>query len=151
VKSIPSRSRGKVGLGLWLALALLVVMSILPYLSLQQLREATRWRVHTYEVIDALDRLRSGLQDAQSSSRGFVITGRQDFLEPYEGALTTIDRASAAVERLTVDNPSQQKSLGEIRVAITEWIAHNAATVQVRAKAALRRPSRGLPPAKAKR
>jgi signal transduction histidine kinase len=132
VKSTPSRFGRKVNVGLWLAFGLVVVISTLPYLSLRQLRDAAQWRVHTYEVLEAVHRLRSGLQDVESSSRGYVITGRLDFLEPYERGLATIEEASNTVEQLTSDNPKQQQSLSGAREMVRGWLTHIDSTVRLR-------------------
>jgi signal transduction histidine kinase len=118
-----------------MAFGLVVVISLLPYLSLRQLREATQSRVHSYEVLDAAHRLRSGLQDVESSSRGFVITGRADFLDPFERGLATLEDASRSVQQLTTDNPAQQKSLSEARELVKKWLAHIGTTVRLRREA----------------
>ena len=46
--------------------------------------ETDRSITHTYLVIGHLDDLLSELKDAETGQRGFIITGDQKYLEPYQ-------------------------------------------------------------------
>jgi CheY-like chemotaxis protein/signal transduction histidine kinase len=49
--------------------------------------EAKGWLVHTYDVIAHIESLLSKLQDAETGQRGYLLTGNEEYLEPYLDAL----------------------------------------------------------------
>src|SRR5581483_6456822 len=51
------------------------------------------------------------LQDAENSERGYVITGSDEYLEPYRNALVPIERTLRDLRELTSDNRHQQRRL----------------------------------------
>jgi len=48
-----------------------------------QVEEITRERKHSYQVIDYAEDLLTALQDAEIGQRGYLLTGNENFLEPY--------------------------------------------------------------------
>jgi PAS domain S-box-containing protein len=60
--------------------ALLVVPS---FWTFAQVKEAARSRQHVSEEIIRAEALLSGLSDAETSQRGFLLTGNETFLAPY--------------------------------------------------------------------
>jgi CHASE3 domain sensor protein len=74
--------------------------------------ERTASRVaHTYEVIDKLETLLSGLQDAETGQRGYLLTGQENYLEPYNSGIQSTKKDFQSLRKLTVDNLHQQKRL----------------------------------------
>ena len=63
-------------------------------MSTQHLIEANRWVVHTHEVIEGLEDVLSVLKDAETGQRGFVLTGQQRYLEPYNAAASQLQHRS---------------------------------------------------------
>ncbi len=59
--------------------------------------EATGWLVHTYEVIAQVESLLSKLQNAEMSQRAYLLTGNEEYLEPYLDALRDAPGSSAAL------------------------------------------------------
>ena len=70
---------------------------------------------HTHQVRTQLGRLLAVLIEAETSERGYVITGGDRFLEPYRTALGNLDATFQELRRLTGDNPNQQRRLDQIR------------------------------------
>jgi signal transduction histidine kinase len=119
-----ARTRITVNIGLSIALALVLLLPIGAYVSHQQLRRATALRIHTYEVIQEIDALRGALQDIERAARGYVITGRQDFLTPYQHSLPEADAARKRIGAITIDNPRQQKHLLELAGVTSRWLEY---------------------------
>jgi methyl-accepting chemotaxis protein len=101
----------KIGAGFGLALAILVVIGILAYTNTSSMVRAADWRTHTYVVLSRLDLLLSEVKDAETGQRGFVLTGDEAYLEPYNVATRTLDSTFAELRSLTNDNPAQQRRL----------------------------------------
>ena len=53
----------------------------------------------------------SGIKDAETGQRGYVITGEARYLEPFNTARDLVDQKLNSVRGLTVDNPIQQQRL----------------------------------------
>ncbi len=66
-----------------LLVALLLGGTVLNYLNTKQLTEDARWVAHTQEVLDLISELQLTLVDAETGVRGFLLTARDEFLEPY--------------------------------------------------------------------
>jgi CHASE3 domain sensor protein len=49
--------------------------------------EAKGWMVHTYEVLAHIDLLLLKLGNAETSQRAYLLTGMDEYLEPYQDAL----------------------------------------------------------------
>src|SRR5262245_28154430 len=84
-----------------------VGISLITYWNTRTLRSSAGWVAHTYEVIGALDDVLSLMKDAETGQRGFIITGDDRYLDPYNTALAGIDTRIAEVTRLVSDNPNQ--------------------------------------------
>jgi CHASE3 domain sensor protein len=74
--------------------------------------------VHTYQVISAVERAFSDIQDAETGQRGFIITGDQKYLDPYEHALQTSPESLLRIRQLIVDRPDQLGRLDNLEAAL---------------------------------
>jgi CheY-like chemotaxis protein/CHASE3 domain sensor protein len=72
------------------------------------------WVNHTNQVLYELDQILIYTLDAETGSRGFVITGNENSLEPFTNANTKAFEHLDKVRELTNDNPSQQKNIDEL-------------------------------------
>jgi len=96
-------------LGLWAALTILGCISVVSYLSLHELLDRMLWVAHTQEVLRETEVVISNLKDVETSDRGYLITGRREYLAPYDNALASIPLHLDRLKELTLDNPDQQK------------------------------------------
>ena len=62
------------------------------------------------------------LVDAETGQRGFIITGKDDFLQPYNAALVGLDERLARLRDETKDNPWQQANIGKLAAMTTECL-----------------------------
>src|SRR4051812_13581545 len=104
----------KIMVGFAVAFMLLVVIVIATYQITNDLIEDNLLTTHTYEVIANLETAISLLVDAETGQRGYVITGDEGFLEPYNAATPHIEATLGELRRLTSDNPSQQRRIPEL-------------------------------------
>ena len=112
-----------------LALLPLVIIVIASFRSMTGLLEAANWVRHTHEVEIQLAQLLSHITDAETGLRGFVITGRENFLEPYHKAVGVIDKDLAAMQRLTADNAEQMSRLDAIKPIIADKLTEMKGTI----------------------
>lgn len=62
---------------------------------------------HTLEVQNRLSMILSRLQDAETGQRGYMLTGRTEYLEPYAKALSGLGTEFVALSEAVADNPRQ--------------------------------------------
>ncbi len=114
------------------ALIILVLIAGLSYRSTRGLIETDNWVSHTHEVIDSLDDLLVEMLEAESAARGYVMAGDAVHLDPYYAAVKKIDQTLEQLDRLTEDNPRQQRLLERLRPPIADTLAFHARKIDVR-------------------
>ena len=97
------------------SLFILTISSLASFLSIKSLLTSNYWVNHTQEVIYNLNEGAAIITDAQTSMRGFLITGDNHFLEQYYDAEQLSDSYFDKIEDMTVDNAVQQKNLKELK------------------------------------
>ncbi|MCX5743239.1 MAG: response regulator [Proteobacteria bacterium] len=90
---------------------------------------STRALGHTQLVQHQLSDVLSDLQDAETGQRGFLLTGQETLLEPYNAALTSLPSALATLRQLTADNPDQQHNIDLLAPAVTQRLDVMAQTI----------------------
>jgi methyl-accepting chemotaxis protein len=122
----------KIGSGFGLALIALTIVGAVSYDSTSKLIDSAEWVRHTHEVRNGLDELLSGMKDAETGQRGYVITGEARYLEPYQGASESVNQKLKHLRELTVDNPIQQQRLTAIEPLINSKFAVLQETIDLR-------------------
>jgi two-component system, sensor histidine kinase and response regulator len=97
--------------GFCLALLIFVALKMVSNKSAEELAETVDWVRHTHEVLARIQKVNSDLLSVQTGIRGFVISGRQDALAPYQDARRELEEDERILRRLTADNPRQQRRL----------------------------------------
>jgi signal transduction histidine kinase/DNA-binding response OmpR family regulator len=80
----------------------------------QVLREKQDWVIHTYRVINTADKLLSDLRQSIAAQRGFLLTGREVYLQPFHEGNAEALEDIAALRLLTADNPRQRERLDKL-------------------------------------
>ncbi len=97
------------------AVALLLLNVFLTFQNTRQLNEDARWVAHTHKVISELEGLRSLTADAETGVRGFIITGENRYLEPYDDATNAIKGKVDEAEIAMADDPIQRARFPRLR------------------------------------
>ncbi|MFH7005604.1 response regulator [Flavobacterium bizetiae] len=98
------------------SLLVLMISSTASFLSIKSLLDSNSWVNHTQEVIYNLNEGSAIITEAQTSMRGYLITGDEQFVDRYNDAEAKSKVFFEKVTELTVDNPSQQMQLKELKV-----------------------------------
>jgi PAS domain S-box-containing protein len=128
--------------------AVLIALVAAAIYSFAGLSTATTWVRHTDEVRVRIAQLKSTLLDAETGLRGYLLTGDEAFLAPYERARSTWRPQLDELRALTTDNPDQQarlhaleglvmdelKGLEETRVAHPRDITSSTSLQMMRAR-----------------
>jgi signal transduction histidine kinase len=104
-------------------LTLVVVAAfVVLLLAITNLRESTELRRETREGLVAADELQRLIVDLETGLRGFVITGEERFLEPWNDARAAFPSRAKALERLVAGDPAQRGRVRQIVQAGTSYI-----------------------------
>jgi len=87
----------KIALGFGLSVLILLLVGAVSYRSTNLLIENNANVAHSHLVLEGLSQILSTMKDAETGQRGFVITGNDPYLEPYQEALATIADAQRHV------------------------------------------------------
>ena len=118
--------RTKIVLGFLIPIVFLLSLSTTNYLNTGALIETARWVNHTQEVMTRGQLLDSLILEMESSQRGYLITGKENFLEPYLEARNHWNAEINAGIQQVSDNPPQVKLLFDIDNLAQAWIAEVA-------------------------
>ena len=113
-------------------LLVLCVVGAVAYRSTTTLEDNSGKVSHTYQVIEALDAVTSTLKDAETGQRGYLITGEDRYLAPYQSAKQAIEATITAVADLTSDNAEQQARIARLRPLVDSKFAELADTIELR-------------------
>jgi signal transduction histidine kinase/CheY-like chemotaxis protein/CHASE3 domain sensor protein len=79
------------------------------------------WVEHSERVIGQANEMLRLAVDRESSMRGFLITGDESFLQPYETGGPKFKTQIEALQELVVDNPPQVERLKQIQAIQQRW------------------------------
>jgi len=122
----------KIGVSFALSLATLTTIGLISYQSTNDLIETSREENHTYQVLSQLEDLNLQLINAETGQRGYIITGKQSYLEPYNAATQVLAQKVNELQRLTADNPNQQSRLDVLQPLIAQKLAELQETIDLR-------------------
>ncbi|MFD1769961.1 response regulator [Sphingobacterium suaedae] len=104
---MPRKFLRNLQIGFGISLVILLASSTASYVSIKQQINNREKVDHTRRAIASANRVLIDLQNAETGQRGFHLTGRADFLEPYEESLESLPKSLTQARELTVDNPEQ--------------------------------------------
>ena len=118
-----------VAAGVLLPLVLIGIPAVLAHRAERDVKKSFQWVTHTLEVERAVQSLVNSLVDAETGQRGFLLTQRAVYLEPYESGRSRIAQQLSELRKLTADNPAQQERLNEVEPLITNRLGVLAETI----------------------
>jgi signal transduction histidine kinase/CheY-like chemotaxis protein len=116
------------------AVPLFLVLALLAYLTIQfgiNERAAQGWVRHTYQVMEATQRLQNDLQTAESSQRGFIIDRDPIYYRLYQAAAARVPRDVRAFRDITRDSPPQQRRAGRLEKVVADRLTLLAANIKL--------------------
>ena len=90
---------------------------------------------HTYEVLGTINDLNLAENDAETGQLGFLLTGDDEYLPPYQAAIGRTAFLQGELQRLTADNPAQQARLRSLAPVLQRRLEGLAQTMQTRREA----------------
>jgi diguanylate cyclase (GGDEF)-like protein len=131
-KIMMMKIKGNFRLAILLVLVIMVFVAIVPYQtnrstheSMVSLRKSLNKEQH-YEDLLTL------LRDAETGQRGFIITGKENFLKPYYSAIGELPSLRKTMSEENSGSPEDQQALQKIFAVSDQKMAELSETIAIR-------------------
>lgn len=124
----------KIAGGFGLVSLLLIATIAVSYQSLIELVDTNKQVTRTQERLNKIEALLSQMKDAETGQRGYIITAKESYLEPYNTATKTIKQKIEELKKLTVDNSNEQRHLDTLKLLIEAKLAELKRTIYLRSQ-----------------
>lgn len=114
------------------AVPLIVVVAVVTLQLARNVPEAQQARVetlHDFAAIRAVTAVDEAVQDAERGQRGFLITGRDDYLGPYDQAKARLPKLMRELQAATAGDTGQQQRVLKLQADITTKLNELASTI----------------------
>ncbi len=115
------KTRTKILIGASSPLILLVILAIIVISNLGSIVGTNKQVEHTYNVLDKASTIIGSAVDMETGMRGFLLAGKEEFLDPYKGGEKITYDSIAQLQRTVSDNPPQVARLKKVREILKEW------------------------------
>jgi signal transduction histidine kinase/ActR/RegA family two-component response regulator len=92
-------------------LSVILAVITISYKNSNKIIDSTDIIIHTHQVLRDLSKIKIELIDLETGQRGFIITGEQKYLEPYNKSFAVVQDNISHLRKLTSDNKSQTKRI----------------------------------------
>ncbi len=125
------KSKSIVGIAVGVSSIVLIAAGIIAHRSVRLLANTSDEILHSKELELSLERLLSSVRDAETGQRGYIVTGSEAYLFPYDNALREIDgRLHTVEERMQARNGSTDE-LQSLRGLVTLKLDELARTIEL--------------------
>lgn len=113
-----------------IAVALIIVLVIF-YSSKQKMKATSDSVEHTQEVLHKSDNILLDVLNIETGSRGYILTGNEMFLAPFNEAIATINKNIDELAALTIDNSKQQLRIDILKKAVEKKMVFTIETIEL--------------------
>jgi|GEM_PF-5719335 len=111
------------------------IFSLVNYLVLRQVEKETASQqaevIHNHQVLLHSETFLGQMRDAETGQRGYLLTGKSSYLEPYTDGLKGSASNFLILQSLTKDNPEQLVRLATIKTVMDRKHKELKATIEL--------------------
>ncbi|KAB2899693.1 MAG: histidine kinase [Burkholderiaceae bacterium] len=122
----------KMAVSLPMALLAALVLVGINETGYQRSREAVDEMAQTQNTRAALNRLLQNMLDAETGLRGFLLTGEERYLQPYEGAVGILQSNLDELRNTLVNSPEDQEDFTQLSRQISRKLSEMDLSLQLR-------------------
>jgi len=124
--------RSKVALGMALAFLLYMGMTLLVSQGAHDYLRSRNRLAGINRIQITRDALFSALQDAETGQRGYILTGNEKYLTPYETSVRRLPQITRKLERMVANDPFQRSHLATVERLSAAKISELQETIKLR-------------------
>ncbi|WP_421694528.1 response regulator [Aestuariivirga sp.] len=121
-----------VAMALGAALFALLISGAISWVNQQAMRDRVDSVTATHAVIVTLGQMLSDIQDAETGQRGYLLTGDEKYLAPYDAALKSIPARANEIALLVNDDGGQSARLQALRRHLDAKLSELRESINVR-------------------
>jgi PAS domain S-box-containing protein len=110
---------------------MLGAIGVLSYRNTKVLVDADSSVARSHSLIGTLDDLRAQVLEVESATRGYLISGREFYLDPYYRAVEAVGGTLRRLEALSANNPVAQTGLERLRGPVAEKLRFNRDEIEI--------------------
>jgi signal transduction histidine kinase len=118
-----------------LAMAILVLIVTLTYHRTILLVQTEVSREQSHRLLETTQQLLSELEDAETGQRGYLITGEESYLAPYQSAVDEVGNTVKQLHDLARQDPDQERELAALEPLKEAKLGELSQTIDLRRKA----------------
>ena len=131
---MPKKIIRNLQVGVGFSLLILIASSVASYLSIQNQLENREKLSASRRSITAAKDVSIALLDAETGNRGYQLTGRESFLQPFNKSLEELPKAIERAKALNIDNKNQLDRLDKLEQNVKDNIDNIKIFVENRRK-----------------
>ena len=130
--SIEKKKRAVLAVALIAPFCLLVVLAAIALGSITHAEAGARAVLTTHNFLASLNSTSSLIKDIETGQRGFLLTGRDDFLDSYREAMTALPAHRRELGEFVAAAPDQAEGFAALERAITRKLQFVEQTIAMR-------------------
>ena len=132
MKQVQWTIKNRLAIGFVAILSLVGINAALSYTNTRRLIINDQAVRHTYQVLNEVDNTLSLMKDAETGMRGYVITGKDNYLQPHRDSVASLPDSVAHLRSLVADNPTQSFRVTQLENDIKQRLANLQNTIETR-------------------
>ena len=130
--SIEKKKRAVLAVALIAPFCLLVLLAAIALQSITHAEAGARAVLTTHNFLARLHATASLVKDVETSQRGFLLTGRDDFLDSYLDAIALLPESRQALAEFVAATPDEAERFAELDAAISRKLRFVDETITMR-------------------
>jgi signal transduction histidine kinase/DNA-binding response OmpR family regulator/CHASE3 domain sensor protein len=131
-RALNARLPARTLVGFVAATVAVLLILVLSYRSYEERYVGVHRLTRTLTVHQRIESLIATITNAETGQRGYLLTGSESYLEPYNTAIFDLPRTIEATRQLVADDPSQARRLERLEILSTEKLAELKDTIELR-------------------
>src|SRR4051812_29324187 len=118
-------------LGITVLVLVLALNAFISYRATKRLISSNDVVEHTRLVELKLQTIRSMVLSAETAQRGYLLTGREEYLEPYTGASSELPSHLQQLSKLVADSPNQLARVAQLQSYVDSKLSELRQTIEM--------------------
>ncbi|OKH89470.1 methyl-accepting chemotaxis protein [Thalassospira sp. TSL5-1] len=118
------RLKLKVLVGILSPLIFLLLLAGVSIFAIRSMLSTSNWVEHTNKVLIDVESVTASAINMETGMRGYLLSGKDDFLAPYEEGEKNVYSQINSLKKIVSDNPAQVARLTEAEKILKDWQAN---------------------------
>ncbi len=132
LSAVPVKVEHKIVAAFAVAFLAVALVGVVTFHEARVHSDQNHWIIHTYEVLDKINGVSNSVDQLESGGRGYLLTGKKDYLESYQSGINNAGTLLDELRRLTGDNPLQQPRIERLQTLVNRAIAYLHDRIELR-------------------